>query len=70
MFYQFEHLREVLSEMMRGGALDGSSGGSDVSLNCRRVVTASKLFLLSFSASNLTKQKKKYYMKIFRYTIE
>jgi len=36
----------------------GEQSGSIESLNCRRVVTASKLFLLIFSASNLTKQKK------------
>ena len=42
-----KHLAEVLPQVVTGGSLDRPAGRADVSLHCGRVVTTSKLLLLS-----------------------
>ncbi len=41
-----EDLAEVLSQVVRGGTLDGATGGTDVDLHGGSVVTAGELLLL------------------------
>ncbi len=45
-----EDLAKVLPQVVRGGTLDGPTGGTDVDLHCGGVVTAWELLLLRLAA--------------------